>query len=315
MKKVSLVSQRLKYKLGVMYAVMTVIPVLFLLYIILQSIFPSIKLPASSGITITSLIIGLAAIFLMSFAGFLLMYRSFSSLEEASKKGEEFFSQTIHTPVNFTTNDEAEKVSKYFSNILVELQFKVMQANQYAQELAEANRKLANLALKDGLTGFYNQSYIKERLGQELLRAQQFKRLLGVMMIDVDNLKAYNDSCGHLGGDNALKAISGIIAENIRSTDIPARYGGDEFLVILPETDMPTIKNIAEAIRKQVSHHQFPSTMASGKTTHITVSAGVTIYPSTAKTIEDIINQADQALYQSKKDKKDSVFIHNDSLR
>lgn len=312
MKKLSITSQRLKYRLGIMYIIMTIIPVLFLLYIIVQTIFPELKLSNVSHSLIASLIIGLTAIIIMSIAGVLLMYRSLSSLEEVSKKGEDFFHTTLHQDINLATNDEAEKISKYFSNILVELQFKVMQANKYARDLAEANRKLTQLALKDGLTNLYNQAYIKERLNQELVRAQQFNRLVGVMMLDVDNLKAYNDNCGHLEGDNALKTIANLIAGNLRPTNIPARYGGDEFLVILPETDTSVIRNIAENIRKHVSHYPFQSTNPD-KPQRVTVSIGVTLYPGTAKTVNDIINQADEALYQSKKDKKDSVIIHPDA--
>lgn len=309
MQKSSLDSQRLKYKLGIMYAVMTIIPVLFLLYIILQTIFPSLRLAETSNSLITSLIVGVVAILLMSFAGVLLMYRSLSSLENITRKTETFLTETHHPSITLVTNDEVEKMSHYFTNILVELQNKMTQANQFAKELAEANRKLAQLALKDGLTNLYNQTYIKERLQQEFARAQRFRHSLGIIMLDIDNFKSFNDNYGHLKGDIALKTVSRLIISNLRPTDIPSRYGGEEFLIILPETDKSTIKEIAERIRASVANYSFESA-SPDKNERLTISVGIANYANSASNVDILIDQADMALYQSKRNGKNQIIIH-----
>lgn len=303
----SLLNQRLKYKLIIMVAVMTVIPVLFLLYIILQFAFPSLRLIPGQETLKISIIIGLIGILGMSLAGILLMYRSIRSLEDLTRKTETAFRENYPQQIKeLVTKDETEKIAHYFTNLLMELQNKMQMANQYALDLAEANRKLTNLALKDGLTNLYNQAYIKERLNQEFTRAQKFNRVLSLLMLDIDDFKKYNDTYGHLRGDEALQKTARLIRNNLRPTDIPARYGGEEFLVILPETEPTLAQQIAERIRTEMAQYQFGITLKD-RDKSLTVSIGLTSYPNSVQTSEELIAQADHALYQAKKSGKNQV--------
>ena len=111
--------------------------------------------------------------------------------------------------------------------------------------LYEETRKLAD---HDQLTGFYNHRYLHERLGEEVVRAQRTKRPLAVLMLDLDDFKLVNDTFGHLFGDRVLVHVAGIIREVLRGSDVAARYGGDEFAIVLPETDAAAAIHVAERI-------------------------------------------------------------------
>jgi diguanylate cyclase (GGDEF)-like protein len=310
--KGSINTKRLKYKLSIMYAVMTVIPVLFLLFIILQLLFPGLKVIFKSDNLFLTLAIGVGGILLMSFAGILLMYRSVRSLENLTQRTEIFMKGAVTenpTDIRLVTDDETEKISHYFTSLVGELQKKMAEVNKYALELSEANRKLAQLALKDGLTDLFNQSYIKERLGQEFARARQFKHPLSVIMMDLDNFKEFNDKYGHLNGDHALRKVAEIILHNIRIMDVAGRYGGEEFMVLLPETESSIIKEIGEKIKNAVASFPFIDT-ADGERGHLTISVGITTYPNSAQHGNDLIVQADEALYQAKRKGKNQVLAY-----
>ncbi len=302
----SLDSQNLRYKLSIMYALMTIIPVLFFVYLIVQSIFPNFKVAHFDFSSIqASLIIGVIAILLMSVGGLMLMYRSISSIERLARRADILVKDSHQFDVKLDTiktNDESEKITSYFTSVLTELQNKINQANQYAKDLAEANRKLVQLALKDGLTGIYNQTYIKERLGQELARADIFEHTLGVLMMDLDDFKKFNDTYGHLQGDEFLKNIAEIVIRCMRPTDIPSRYGGEEFVLILPETGIEAVKEVAEKIICEVAKYRFKYT-GDGKSEQLagpTVSIGISYFPKDGADMEGLIKKADDALYRAK---------------
>ncbi|MBI4834826.1 MAG: GGDEF domain-containing protein [Planctomycetes bacterium] len=312
MSKGSINNQRLKYKLSIMYAVMTIIPVLFLLFIILQLLFPELKVIFKSDNLFLTLTIGVGGILLMSFAGILLMYRSVRSLENLTHRTEIFMKGTSAenpTDIRLVTDDETEKISHYFTSLVGELQKKMAEVNKYAIELSEANRKLSQLALKDGLTDLFNQTYIKERLGQEFARARKFKHSLSVMMIDLDNFKEFNDKYGHLNGDHALKKVAETILHNIRIMDVAGRYGGEEFMVILPETETSIVQGIGEKIKNAVASFPFIDT-TDNERGHLTISVGITTYPNSADNGNALIVQADEALYQAKRKGKNQVLTY-----
>jgi len=294
---------------------MTVIPMLFFVYLIIQSIFPNFKLASFDASSIqTSLIVGVLAILLMSVGGMMLMYRSVSSIEKLAKRTDTLVKDSPEFEIKLeplTTNDESEKITHYFTSLLTELHNKINQANQYAKDLAEANRKLVQLALKDGLTNIYNQTYIKERLAQELARARMFNHSLGVMMMDLDNFKKFNDTYGHLQGDEFLKKTAEIIIHCMRTTDIPARYGGEEFLLILPETDISVIKNIAEEIREEIAAYKFTyvGPDKSEMLASVTISIGISHFPKDGAETDALIKKADDALYEAKRNGKNRCVV------
>ena len=155
-------------------------------------------------------------------------------------------------------------------------------------------------AITDGLTQLYNYRYFQERLKKELDYCSVNSRSLSLLFLDVDYFKQYNDTYGHPQGDEVLRTISRIIKSNIRNTDVPVRYGGEEFAVILPDTNGPGAVQVAERIVQEVAQVKFPGSGENPWVT-MTVSIGLALYPEEAANEEDLLARADHALYQAKK--------------
>ncbi|NPV52882.1 MAG: diguanylate cyclase [Firmicutes bacterium] len=174
-------------------------------------------------------------------------------------------------------------------------------------ELSRLHRIAQELAITDPITGLHNYRYFEEHLAQEIERAQRYRRVLSLIMIDIDDFKSYNDTHGHQAGDAVLRAVARIIARSVRSTDIVARYGGEEFVVVLIETEKKNAIEVAEKIRARIASYRFPNeeTQPSGI---LTVSVGVATYPDDARTKFDLINAADMAMYRSKKEGRNRVY-------
>ncbi|HEV8489239.1 MAG TPA: GAF domain-containing protein [Candidatus Limnocylindrales bacterium] len=174
-------------------------------------------------------------------------------------------------------------------------------ANEAAMALENARlyddtRKLAD---RDPLTGFYNHRYLHERLGEEVVRARRSRKPLSVLMLDVDDFKLVNDTFGHLFGDRVLAWIAERIRLTLRGPDVPARYGGDEFAIILPDTDKPSARRAAERIVETFQRQPFESE-ARGPVP-VAVSIGLATHPTDGRTAPDLIAAADRGLYGVKR--------------
>jgi diguanylate cyclase (GGDEF)-like protein len=165
-----------------------------------------------------------------------------------------------------------------------------------ALENSELYRKLEVEAITDGLTGVYNYRFLIRTLDLEIKRATRFREVFSFMMIDVDNLKEYNDEYGHLRGSQALKDMGGILLRTCRDIDMVFKYGGDEFAVILPRTDLSGASTLAHRIVEAVRSFSFPGQPS----THLTVSIGIAVFPYNGLRREKLIEAADQVLYQAK---------------
>jgi diguanylate cyclase (GGDEF)-like protein len=155
------------------------------------------------------------------------------------------------------------------------------------------------LADRDPLTGFYNHRYFHGRLGEELLRAGRSRSPVALLMLDLDEFKLVNDTLGHLLGDRVLTWTAELVRDTLRASDIPARYGGDEFAIILPDTDGPAARAVAERIVDAFGAATFQA--ESRGPVPIGVSIGVASYPADAGTATDLIAAADRALYRVKR--------------
>ena len=167
-------------------------------------------------------------------------------------------------------------------------------------------RKLQELAIFDSLTGIFSRRFFLERAEEELLRSKQFGLEFSFCMVDVDYFKGYNDRYGHLVGDVILREVSRIIKENIRQIDLVGRYGGDEFLLILTETDRQEAEFVAERIRKAI---QDKVIKAYDEDLNVSVSIGISFFPKSALELKGLIEDADQALYQAKESGRNKVCI------
>jgi diguanylate cyclase (GGDEF)-like protein len=169
-----------------------------------------------------------------------------------------------------------------------------------AIENASLFQRINRLALTDELTGLFNRRHFYHQLGQEFKRARRYGRPLSLMMIDIDFFKRYNDQYGHLAGDQALRMLAARLRETTRSVDILARYGGDEFGIILPETDLARARIQGERIRSAMDGlGAGPGEPREGGN-DVTISLGVACLVPHMREMEDLVREADQALYRSK---------------
>jgi GGDEF domain-containing protein len=261
-----------------------------------------------------------------------------SSREALEKYGDKAY---LNVPLVF--NDEPIGLL-----VLIETE----RERRFAQEEAELAQALAEQAavaieharlysskeqqaITDGLTGLYNHRYFYERLGQEVARARRYGTPVSLLMIDMDDFKAFNDAHGHVAGDAVLRKVAGILAAELRrDVDIAARYGGEEFAVILPNTPMEIVSEtqlsmplsprrgrrateqpapgnhdgavtVAERIRRRIAETAF--TGGRGPSEALTLSVGIAVFPEKSQDLEDLVRNADAALYKAKRAGKDKV--------
>jgi diguanylate cyclase (GGDEF)-like protein len=178
-----------------------------------------------------------------------------------------------------------------------------------AIEYALLYERTRRIAITDQLTGLHNFGYFLDRLKEEQARAERYQRLLSLIIFDLDHFKQYNDTHGHPAGNEVLRIIARILQEHSREGDIVARYGGEELVIILPETTRREATEVAERIRKMVEATPFPE-MESQPGGHIMLSAGVATYPVDAGDEEELIQRADQSLYQAKRAGRNCVVSY-----
>ena len=157
------------------------------------------------------------------------------------------------------------------------------------------------LSNSDSLTGLWNHGYFQYLLGEEIKRSSLAKSRFTLLMIDIDDFKAFNDTYGHQAGDSMLREISGKFRDIARKIDVIARYGGEEFVIILPMTKKEEALILAERIRKAVE--------ISSSLKNITISIGVASFPEDGDTKEALISKADKALYEAKRSGKNKICV------
>lgn len=177
-----------------------------------------------------------------------------------------------------------------------------------AMENARLFEKTKQMAITDGLTGLYNKRFFLEIMHSEIERAKRCEHDLSFIIMDIDNFKHYNDTNGHPAGDTLLKALSELIKSAIRKVDIPCRYGGEEFVVILPETSKHDAKKVAEKLVSRINNYHFDH--ASGQPLgFISVSMGLATFPQDDSDENGLIVKADEALYRAKTSGKNRVVL------
>jgi two-component system, cell cycle response regulator len=175
----------------------------------------------------------------------------------------------------------------------------MLRIKRLQDELEEKNRELERLSISDGLTGLFNHRHIHGLLNDEFERAQRTGDKLTVAMLDLDRFKAVNDTYGHQAGDRVLEQMSEILQDSAREIDRLGRYGGEEFMALLPETDIEEGAVFVERVRREVARRPFD--IGDGKTLKMTISAGVATYPwENIDSPESLVRVADESLYAAK---------------
>ncbi len=205
-----------------------------------------------------------------------------------------------------TQKDELGKLAQMFNHMTEKLrqhQAEILTANE---ELKLKNQLLEKLCVTDSLTGLYNRSKLDHIISNEISRSHRNKRPFTILMIDIDYFKELNDTLGHIAGDEVLATVSQVLTQSIRSIDFAARYGGDEFVIVLTETTSAEATITAERIRNQISEI-FCSVIK--KSINVTLSIGIAQSESTDISPTDLITRADSALYIAKKAGRDQARV------
>ena len=186
-------------------------------------------------------------------------------------------------------------------------------ANTLAKHIAltvsnlDLREALQGLAIRDPLTGLYNRRYMQEFLDREIRRSRRSERPLSLMMIDIDYFKRYNDTFGHPAGDDALRLVGDALRNSVRAEDLACRYGGEEFILILPECALQPAAVRAEEVRTRLD--ELHAERAGELPGSVTISIGVAGFPETTDKFDLLLKFADEALYQAKHDGRDRVVV------
>jgi len=180
-----------------------------------------------------------------------------------------------------------------------EQQYLLNTLSRQNEELGTLNKKFRELAIRDGLTGLFNHRHGEDRLVDEVDRARKFKRELSLLFIDLDNFKFFNDKHGHLAGDEVLHSLGRLMSGATRDSDTLARWGGEEFIIIAPETNQHQACDLAEKIRKQVAEFAFPHADQQ-PLGFVSLSIGVATMSDGIDNAEELLRLADKAVYRAK---------------
>lgn len=203
--------------------------------------------------------------------------------------------------LNIRTKDEIESLAIEFNRMVEAI-------SNMKSELDKKVELTHQLAITDPLTGLYNRRFFMDKLREETKRNERFNHPLTVILIDIDSFKLYNDTNGHLQGDDLLRSFGVILKNQVRSVDFVCRIGGEEFMIILPETDYTTGLRIAEGLRKAVENYSFPNgeTQPGGA---LTISLGVASSVKGEKDPLKLVKTADDALYEAKRTGRNKIGI------
>lgn len=202
---------------------------------------------------------------------------------------------------------------EFVSNVYLVNDEKVIQCNirditEYKQAqdaLLKSQAILLEQSVRDHLTGLYNRRYLEATLKREILRATRKELSMGVIMLDVDDFKRFNDTCGHAAGDAILRELGSLLQEHVRGEDIASRFGGDEFMVVLPDASRAVTCRRAELLRESAAQIRVPCSWQILE--KVTLSLGVAVFPENGFTFTTILKAADDALYHAKRDGRDRV--------
>ncbi len=188
-----------------------------------------------------------------------------------------------------------------------QLAYTVVEQTTLALSNLKLREALREQSIRDPLTGLYNRRYMEEALKQQLSRVMRQLHPLGIIMIDIDHFKNFNDTYGHAAGDALLRELGQFLQSHIRGEDIACRYGGEEFTLMMPDISLEVAQKRAEHLRQEAKQLRVQD--AGQFHEGITLSLGVAIYPQHGRTLDIVLRSADAALYRAKQEGRDRVVV------
>ncbi|MCB9865290.1 MAG: diguanylate cyclase [Phycisphaerales bacterium] len=243
--------------------------------------------------------------------GFLVVRRMVRPLHDLAATMSRFATGDLGARSRLVRHDELGDLARAYNHMADRLSQKHVEISQLNAELEERvqqrTRQLRELAMRDALTGLYNRRHFAEALRRSFAEARRYGKDLACMMIDLDNFKGINDRCGHHAGDEVLMFVASRIREELRVSDLAARYGGDEFVALLPHTDTAQAQMLATRIKQALSGASIDRVRGE----HLGLSIGVASIADVPGDDPDaLVRAADRALYDAKAHGKNTVVVH-----
>jgi diguanylate cyclase (GGDEF)-like protein len=251
-----------------------------------------------------ALVLGL--LLFIGLAAYLLGLTLVRPLDRLTRGAAKVAAGDLEVDVPVLSRGEVGYLTEVFNNMVTRLRQGREKLAAINETLRQKNEELHEISITDSLTALYNRKHLMETLDKEVARSERHKHTFALLVIDIDHFKEYNDTYGHLAGDEVLRRLAAVFKKSIRSCDYAARYGGEEFIVLLPEISAEDGVQAAERIRNQVAEKKFGSNK---KPMVVTVSVGVAAYPKDGKDPESVIKKADGALYKAKEHGRNRVVL------
>ena len=227
-------------------------------------------------------------------------------VQRLSREAASVASGNLDVDIPVTGLSEVSYLTQVFNHMVDSLRHSREEISTAHNSLLETNKVLQQLSITDGLTGLFNRKHIMDLFGREVVRSQRYDKPLTILLLDIDHFKEINDTCGHQTGDAVLGQLAESLMQSVRECDYVGRYGGEEFLIILPDSNIQSGFATAERIRKNVSTRKIT---VNKDNISLTVSIGVAGYPKDGGDVESIIRKADDALYKAKANGRNRVTV------
>lgn len=298
----------------VAYSLMSILPILIILYLSFYYILPTIPMEERLAFTdpiVQAMIWSVVLFPLLGLYMVITMAKRIEKLAEAIRVMEEQLPEKVESKTVPDTQDEIGTLSKQFFEMRDIITKQMEQLNESNLKVLDANQRLQEMSIRDGLTTLFNRRHFDGRLEEEAQRARRYARKFALEMIDIDHFKRVNDTYGHTCGDEILKQIAQIMKENTRETDVICRYGGEEFSILLIETDEESAYDHAERLRETVAASPFTNGQ-DPLSEKVTISVGVAFFPQDGGDPQRLVESADGALYAAKRGGRNQVKRANE---
>ncbi|MGD2029080.1 MAG: GGDEF domain-containing protein [Desulfobacterales bacterium] len=305
----SLIHEKYRRNFLVFFILSSTLPLLFMMSIIFQHVIP-VLMPQQIADLRPVFTYGVLLMLVPTFLSFVLGSLWIRTVEDLTKEIKSKTVRITGEQHQYEDQNEFSTIHQSFNDLHNELRNKINQLNDVSKKLIDSNVRLNELATTDDLTSLYNRRHFDLRLIEETHRSDRYNQDLSLIMIDFDDFKHHNDTYGHQTGDKILKEVAGLIQKSIRKSDMVFRYGGDEFIVLVPGCNLKQAEQIANALVKQVDSYHFEN-LEGQPLTGISISCGVTCYTGSP---EAFVTEADKCLLQAKSHGKGVVVARTCSL-